>query len=289
MNRRFAISAAVTSTLFPGDANTSRIDRQIPAQLMWPLFPWIDNEIFCEFEGSGGMSVQIVRPISTAMRRIRRAAKTLAGRLDSNRRLARPPPATTNAFQTRLERLLFDNILGFWMPRTLDERHGGYIINFDPFGQPTNPATKGVMTQARMLWFFSRLARSEVAEHYDQRTRILAAAESGYRFLHRKMWDAEHGGFYWEVDQSGTSILDSRKHLCGQCFALYALSEYYLLSKRKDVAGLGRQGASQGSGIGDDSPQKLAQLLARKKEGDCVVVALAHLAAVQARHVGGLR
>ena len=47
----------------------------------------------------------------------------------------------------------------------------------------------------------------------------------GYRFLKEKMWDAKNGGFYWEVDASGNQKLKSRKHLYGQAFGLYALSE----------------------------------------------------------------
>jgi mannobiose 2-epimerase len=42
------------------------------------------------------------------------------------------------------------------------------------------------------------------------------------------MWDPVHGGFYWEVDVTGNQKTRPNKHLYGQSFALYAISEYAL-------------------------------------------------------------
>ncbi|MHC4117979.1 MAG: AGE family epimerase/isomerase, partial [Planctomycetota bacterium] len=41
--------------------------------------------------------------------------------------------------------------------------------------------------------------------------------------------------FYWEVDATGDKKLKPRKHLYGQAFALYAMSEFYLATGRRDV------------------------------------------------------
>ena len=87
-----------------------------------------------------------------------------------------------------------------------------------------------IVTQARQVWLFSRLARAG----YEPR-KNLEAAQLGYRFLTDKMWDPKNGGFYWEVDATGNEKLKPNKHLYGQSFALYALSEYALASGRKDV------------------------------------------------------
>jgi mannobiose 2-epimerase len=64
---------------------------------------------------------------------------------------------------------------------------------------------------------------------------MLEAADHGYRFLREKMWDARHGGFAWEVDAAGAVKTKPLKHLYGQSFALYALSELALASGRRDV------------------------------------------------------
>ncbi len=131
----------------------------------------------------------------------------------------------------KFEKILTENIIPFWYSKTLDHKNGGYIINFDINGQPRqSEGTKMIVSQARTVWLFSRLARAGYREK-----EYLEAADIGYRFLKEKMWDAKNGGFYWEVDMTGDKKLRPRKHLYGQSFALYALSEYYLASKRQDV------------------------------------------------------
>lgn len=130
----------------------------------------------------------------------------------------------------RLEKILTENIVPFWYEKSLDRANGGYIISFDAQGRLKEPVTKMIVTQARQMWLFSRLARAgyEPARH-------LEAAELGYRFLKEKMWDPVNGGFYWEVDATGNRKLKANKHLYGQSFALYAISEYALASGSKDA------------------------------------------------------
>lgn len=88
-----------------------------------------------------------------------------------------------------------------------------------------------IVTQPRMVWLFARAARAG----YGDRKQMLAAAEHGYQFLTTKMWDAKNGGFYWEVDVTGEKKLRPKKHMYGESFALYAISEYAQASGRKDV------------------------------------------------------
>jgi mannobiose 2-epimerase len=130
----------------------------------------------------------------------------------------------------RLEKVLQENIASFWLSKSPDNVNGGYTINFGPNSEPKGPGTKMIVTQARTMWLFARLARAGYSgnEYID-------AAEHGYRFLKEKMWDAENGGFYWEVDATGNDKLEPKKHLYGQSFALYAISEYYLATNRQDV------------------------------------------------------
>jgi mannobiose 2-epimerase len=138
--------------------------------------------------------------------------------------------SSLRAYLPKLERILKENIVSFWLSKSLDKKSGGYTINFGPKGEPKGPGTKMIVTQARQVWLFSRLAH----EGYGSKE-YLDAADLGYRFLIDKMWDQKHGGFYWEVDATGTQKLKPKKHLYGQSFALYAISEYYLASGKKDV------------------------------------------------------
>ena len=130
----------------------------------------------------------------------------------------------------KLEKMLNENIVSFWLSKSLDHKNGGYIINFGPKGQKKRGGTKMIVTQARTLWLFSRLAESD----YGQREH-LEAAELGYEFLTDKMWDKDNGGFYWEVDMTGEKKLQPYKHLYGQAFALYGISEYYMVTKNQEV------------------------------------------------------
>jgi mannobiose 2-epimerase len=131
-------------------------------------------------------------------------------------------------FVARLEKNLRENILPFWFPKTLDRENGGYVLNHDIAGAARANGTKGIVTQARQLWFAARVART--GYRADE---MLAAAEHGFRFLRDRMWDKQHGGFYWEVDAAGTKVLRPKKHMYGESFGLYALSEYYLASKNE--------------------------------------------------------
>ncbi len=130
----------------------------------------------------------------------------------------------------RLEKVLQENIASFWYNKSLDRVNGGYTINFSSKGEPKGPGTKMIVSQARTVWLFARLARAGY-----RRDEYVEAAEHGYRFLKEQMWDAENGGFFWEVDAAGNEKLKPRKHLYGQSFALYAISEYYLVTERQDV------------------------------------------------------
>lgn len=130
----------------------------------------------------------------------------------------------------RLERNLRKNILPFWMEKSIDRVNGGYTINFGPRGEAKGPGVKMIVTQARQVWLFSRLARAGYCG-----AECLEAADHGYRFLRTKMWDTRYGGFYWQVDATGEEKQKPNKHLYGQSFALYAISEYALASGRRDV------------------------------------------------------
>jgi mannobiose 2-epimerase len=143
---------------------------------------------------------------------------------------AKDNAALAKTYIPKFEHTLKDNIAAFWYPRCLDRQNGGYTINFGPQGEPKGPGTKMIVTQARTVWLFSRLARAGYGGK-----QYLDAADWGYRFLREKMWDQKNGGFYWEVDATGQQKLKPKKHLYGQAFALYALSEYYLSSKKKEV------------------------------------------------------
>jgi mannobiose 2-epimerase len=134
-----------------------------------------------------------------------------------------------DSVKNRLEKILNENIKPFWYPKTIDNENGGYYLNHDLHGKPIGKGTKMIVTQARMVWYFSQLFNSGWGSEED-----LEAAKHGYRFLRDYMWDPENGGFFWEVNYQG-QVLKPEKIMYGQAFGLYALSELAIASKDQEV------------------------------------------------------
>ncbi len=147
-------------------------------------------------------------------------------------------PYTVDTVHSRetLERILVDNVIPFWYPRVLDRNDGGFHMNHDEEGRWKGPCGKRLIAQARMLLYFSQLARSQYAK-----PEYLAAATHGFEFLSGRMWDKEYGGFFWEMDPSGKTPTMPHKHLYAQAFALYALSEYAAAGGDQRAAPLARE------------------------------------------------
>ena len=101
-----------------------------------------------------------------------------------------------------IEKNLRQNVIPFWFPRAVDREHGGYTVHYGPNGEPLPGGTKAIVTQARTLWLASRLVRSEFTQ-----PGLREAADAGFRFLRDRMWDREHGGFFWEVDGTGAVLM----------------------------------------------------------------------------------
>ncbi|WP_248517808.1 AGE family epimerase/isomerase [Salinarchaeum laminariae] len=117
-----------------------------------------------------------------------------------------------------VETTLDESIVDFWYPRCIDEEHGGYVTSYDAAGDFAGTSEKQIVTQARFVWFFSRLDREGYGDYRE-------AAEQGLEFILEEMWDDEHGGFYWQVERDGT-VTKPNKHMYGQSFGLYALAEF---------------------------------------------------------------
>jgi len=86
-------------------------------------------------------------------------------------------------------------------------------------GRPLGDPAKNLVFQSRVTWTLSHAHRGG----YGDTTQ---AAEAGYRFLVDRLHDPRHGGFFWATDREGR-VVDSRKALYGQAFAIYALVEYH--------------------------------------------------------------
>jgi mannobiose 2-epimerase len=138
--------------------------------------------------------------------------------------------ARLQALTPRIEQNLRDNVIPFWFPRSVDTVNGGYTVHYGPKGEPLPGGVKMIVTQSRQLWLASALLRSRYAI-----PGLREAADHGFRFLRDVMWDRPNGGFYWQVDATGRQVMRAQKHLYGQAFAIYAISEYALATGDKDA------------------------------------------------------
>ncbi|NNE08285.1 MAG: hypothetical protein HKN20_06950 [Gemmatimonadetes bacterium] len=134
-----------------------------------------------------------------------------------------------------LERLLRENVLPFWERHAVDELRGGYHLNHDGHGRDRGPAHKRAVAQARMLWFFSAVARSPYGNDFHRES-----AHHGFAFIKRALIDPAHGGVFWEVDENGKAPTEPGKHLYAQFQAIYALAEYHAMTDSPEAAELAR-------------------------------------------------
>jgi cellobiose epimerase len=114
---------------------------------------------------------------------------------------------------------LLPGVLQFWIDHAIDRRYGGMIGWLDRQGNPIPPGTKSLVQQARVVWTFAAAYRQHPDPVYKE------VATHTLKFLREKMWDAKDGGFYWLVNREG-GVVDGKKHLYGQSFAIYGLAEY---------------------------------------------------------------
>ena len=87
-------------------------------------------------------------------------------------------------------------------------------------------ANKGIILNTRILWSFSAIAGFSG----DAKTKQLSVR--AYNYLYDFFQDKKYGGVYWELNADGTSVR-RKKQVYAQAFAIYGLSQYYLLTKEE--------------------------------------------------------
>lgn len=114
-------------------------------------------------------------------------------------------------------------IADWWLTYSVDKENGGFYGQVAHDNIPLKTAPKCIILNARILWFFSEVARFSGDEAYKQ------AAQRAYEYLLEHFFDRVHGGFLWEVSAEG-ELLNGRKQIYAQAFAIYALSAYFDLT-----------------------------------------------------------
>lgn len=112
-----------------------------------------------------------------------------------------------------------NHLLQWWSAYTVDEQQGGFYGQVNHLNQ-AEPVAKGLVLNARILYTFSS------GYLLTQKKQYLAMAQRAYHYLLNFFYDESNGGFFWSLSPNGT-MLDGKKQVYGQAFAIYALSEYY--------------------------------------------------------------
>lgn len=124
-----------------------------------------------------------------------------------------------------IEKVLLENVLPAWYPRTLDETGGGFYEDFARDWTQLPTQEKFIVYQARLTWTASIVA----IHHPTQRGFYLRYARHGLEYLRTKMWDEREGGFFELVAPAGgpAQRWPAWKQLYGQAFGIYAAATEY--------------------------------------------------------------
>ena len=113
--------------------------------------------------GGAGRSPDILPVVPILSRTGPRARPPSDSRSDDDHGASRQPARRPRACappSRRCRRISTRPWSRFWYPRVIDRAHGGYRVAFAADGTPTADGSKMIVTQARMLWLFARLARA---------------------------------------------------------------------------------------------------------------------------------
>jgi len=117
---------------------------------------------------------------------------------------------------------LTETLLPFWIQRSVDQEAGGFLTYFDRMGKPTGETVKTFLMQIRMLFTMASAHRAGYGGG-----RCAELAQWGADFILDHYWDPVHEGWFWIADRDGNPLV-RKKIGYGQCFGMYAFSEYYL-------------------------------------------------------------
>ncbi len=113
-----------------------------------------------------------------------------------------------------------NDLLKWWKTNTIDELQGGFYGEVGNNNEAFAGEPKGIVLNSRILWTFS--AASLLRQQLDD----LVIAKRAFDYIINHFYDALNGGFYWSLSANG-EVLDGKKQIYGQAFAIYGLTEYF--------------------------------------------------------------
>ncbi len=142
--------------------------------------------------------------------------------------------ARLREWRRELEQELRENILHYWLEAACDREYGGFAGRISQDNQVHRAAPKGAVLNARILWSFAAAYRRFGRPDY------LEAARRAYDYLCDHFLDRDQGGVYWMLDHRGR-LLEAKKQVYAQAFALYALAEFHAATREEGPLRLARE------------------------------------------------
>ena len=123
--------------------------------------------------------------------------------------------AETEAYLTNI-------LLPFWLQNVADPDGDGYLTYFDASGRRGPQTEKTFLMQIRSLYTMASAHRQGYGQNISAEL-----AGMGADFILDHYWDDKHDGWIWIADRAGNPTVYDKVGY-GQCFAVYAFSEYCL-------------------------------------------------------------
>jgi cellobiose epimerase len=157
----------------------------------------------------------------------------------SSREILEPTRVNYLKLAAETDAALRRDVLGVWFPRTVDATNGGFLCNFTRDWKPGPSDGKFSVFQGRMTWVAAQVA----TRMPDLKDEYLPVARHGLRYLKDVMWDREHGGFYWGLDDAGrvTPRFGDGKHLYGMSFCMYGAAAAYEATRDPEALDLAQR------------------------------------------------
>jgi mannobiose 2-epimerase len=128
-------------------------------------------------------------------------------------------------FKKEIEEEL-DKLLHWWQTKMIDAKEEGFYGRMDGLNRLYPMAEKGVILNTRILWTFAAAANKFPDKGYQQ------TAKKAFDYCTNHFWDKVHSGYFWMLDYKGIPA-QTKKQIYAQAFAIYALSEYFILTKEE--------------------------------------------------------
>ena len=141
-----------------------------------------------------------------------------------------------NAVADQTMNNLQTQVLAKWFPAAINREQGGFDQNFAYDWSKLPGSERSIVYQSRLTWTAAQAALRLPGEEFIYRN----FARHGIEALSKQMWDAQNGGFYWQVD-GGVADRQGEKHVYGNAFAIYALSAAYRATKDPSALRLAQQ------------------------------------------------